>query len=190
MKPLSNHQLHSLHCLWEAFQQPPATHVTHICKISHCLSVLLWKRTEEPLTCDTYKSHHLTESQIAHGYYKNLQHMNTWNGYSDVCSINVFRKTHLDGVSYHIDTTTTIAFEILGVLIAFGGDGEEPFWSWPPTNCTGQNNRISRKWNCTKNNFHGKCCCIFQSGSLALAMPVFSKKNKTKKQRQLAPPYF
>lgn len=54
--------------------------------------------------------------------------MNMWNGYSDVCSINVFRKTHLDGVSYHIGTTTTIAFEILQVLIAFGGDGEEPFW--------------------------------------------------------------
>lgn len=40
------------------------------------LSILPWKRTEEPLTCDTCKSHHLTQPQIAHGYYKKLQHMN------------------------------------------------------------------------------------------------------------------
>lgn len=52
------------------------------------------------------------------------------NVYSDAGSINVFRKTHLDGVSYHIDTTTTttIAFEIFGVLTAFWEDGEERFW--------------------------------------------------------------
>lgn len=40
---------------------------------------------------------------------------------SNICSINVFRKSHLAGVCYHIGTTISFPFENLGVLVAFEG---------------------------------------------------------------------
>lgn len=80
---------------------------------------------------------------------------------------------------------TTLALPPL-FLLKFGGPdsicgGEEKqtrrFSGFSaPTYGTGQINRVFRKSNCNKTNFHATCCYIFQWGSVTLTMTAFSTK--------------